>query len=66
MLLPGAQYGIIGKMQNLIHPDDTRVAVPPLRQLDTSRCTLGFSATFKTLIRRDMPAPDKGSGELSC
>lgn len=39
-----------------VYPLGTRLAVPPLRQLDTSRATLGFSATFSTLTRPGIPA----------
>lgn len=33
------------------YPPATRVAVLPLRQADTSRATLGFSATFRIFIQ---------------
>ena len=43
------------QVSKTLYPALTGLAVPPLRQLDTSRATLGFSATFKTLICLGMP-----------
>ncbi len=48
------------------YPVETRLALFALRQLDTSRCTLGFSATFRTLIRPDMPAQGPSSTGTLC